>query len=217
MGVRPNRPTTSQSGHPGDEHDRFSAVAEEDTRRKNRREVPSPPGQPIFAGLQFTHPQSTILHTFNIAGRTTAARPRGDTLMKTMQSIGRVVFAVVIPAAAGLQAASTPPLQPPAPTAPGTSAWSRPQPTLLVAAPGEVEISVRIRPTEHSRELRVFADSGSYCRSTSIGLRGSDSEPLHSFTWRGFPVGDYEVVGVLLDDRGREEVVVQAAMRVVVR
>lgn len=135
--------------------------------------------------------------------------------MKTMQSSGWVVFAVVILAAVGLQATSTPPLQPPA--APGTSAWSGPPPTLLVAAPGEVEISVRIRPTEHSRELRVFADSGSYYRSTSIGLRGSDSEPLHSFTWRGFPVGDYEVVGVLLDDRGREEVVVQAAMRVVVR
>ena len=97
------------------------------------------------------------------------------------------------------------------------SALSEPQPTLLVAAPGEVEIEILIRPTEHSRELRIFADSGSYYRSTSIGLRGIDSEPLHSFIWRGFPVGDYEVVGVLLDDRGQEEVVVHAAMRVVVR
>lgn len=137
--------------------------------------------------------------------------------MKTMHNVGLVAFAVVILAAAGLQAASTSPRQLLIPTAAEPSAFSGPQPTLLVAAPGEVEISIQIRPTEHSRELRIFADSGSYYRSTSIGLRGIDSEPLHSFVWRGFPVGNYEVVGVLLDDRGQEEVVVQAAMRVIVR
>ena len=54
-------------------------------------------------------------------------------------------------------------------------------------------------------------------RTCPIGLRGIDSEPLHSFIWRGFPAGDYDVVGILLDDRGQEEVVVQAAMRVIVR
>ena len=80
-----------------------------------------------------------------------------------------------------------------------------------------MEISIRIQPTEHSRELRIFADSGSFYRSTTIGLRGIDSEPLHSFIWRGFPAGDYDVVGILLDDRGQEELVVQAAMRVMVR
>lgn len=137
--------------------------------------------------------------------------------MKTMHNIGLVAFAVVILAAAGLQAASTSPRQLPIPAATEPSAFSGPPPTLLVAAPGEVEISIQIRPTEHSKELRIFADSGSYYRSTSIGLRGIDSEPLHSFVWRGFPVGDYAVVGVLLDDRGQEEVVVQAAMRVIVR
>ena len=130
--------------------------------------------------------------------------------MKTIQSIGLVTFVVVL-AAAGVHAATTTTQRPAAAQPPA------PQPTLLVAAPGEVEISILIQPTEHSRELRIFADSGSYYRSTSIGLRGVDSEPLHSFIWRGFPVGDYEVVGVLLDDDGQEELVVQAAMRVIVR
>lgn len=136
--------------------------------------------------------------------------------MKTMQSIGLVTFVVVILTAAGVHAATTT-TQRPTPTAAQPPTLSEPQPTLLVAAPGVVEISILIQPTEHSRELRIFADSGSYYRSTSIGLRGIDSEPLHSFVWRGFPVGDYEVRGVLLDDRGQEEVVVQAAMRVIVR
>ena len=137
--------------------------------------------------------------------------------MKITQNIGLVTFAAVVLAAADARTASTPPRQPLAAAAEGTAAFSEPRPTLLVTAPGEVEISIRIRPTEHSRELRIAADSHSYHRSTSIGLRGIDSEPLHNFVWRGFPAGDYEIVGVMLDDRGEEEVVVQAAMRVVVR
>lgn len=137
--------------------------------------------------------------------------------MNTMRSIGPVTFVVVILATAGLHAGATSTQRPSTPTAAQPSALSEPQPTLLVSAPGEVEISIQIQPTEHSSELRLVADSGSYYRSTSIGLRGIDSQPLHTFIWRGFPVGDYEVVGVLLDDRGQEEVVVQAAMRVIVR
>ncbi len=136
--------------------------------------------------------------------------------MKTLQTISLIGFVTAALTATGAQTAGTATQRPPTGDA-RPPMFAEPQPTLLVAAPGEVEISIRIRPTERSRELRVVADSGSYYRSTTIGLRGIDSEPLHSFTWRGFPVGDYEVVGVLLDDRGDEEVVVQAAMRVVVR
>ena len=136
--------------------------------------------------------------------------------MNTTRSIGPVTFVVIL-ATAGLHAGETATQRPTTPTAAQSPAFSEPQPTLLVSAPGEVEISIQIQPTEHSSELRIFADSGSYYRSTSIGLRGIDSEPLHTFIWRGFPVGDYEVVGVLLDDRGQEEVVVHAAMRVIVR
>ena len=131
-------------------------------------------------------------------------------------SIGPVAFLVVTLAAA-VQAGTTSDQAPTTPSAAPAPAPVEPQPTLLVDAPGEIEISIQIRPTEHSSELRIFADSGSYYRSTSIELRGIDSEPLHTFIWRGFPVGDYEIVGLLLDDLGQEEVVVQAAMRVIGR
>ena len=140
--------------------------------------------------------------------------------MKSLLGIGLAGFVIIVLAAASVQAAAMSTQRSPTSgigTATEPSGFSRPQPTLLVAAPGEVEISILIQPTEHSRELRIFADSGSYYRSTTIGLRGVDSEPLHRFIWRGFPAGDYEVVGVLLDDRGKEEVVVQAAMRVIIR
>lgn len=88
---------------------------------------------------------------------------------------------------------------------------------LVVEAPGDVEISIHIVPTLHTKELRVYADSFAYYRSTTIGLNGIDSDPVHTFTWRGFPAGDYEVVGMLIDDDGGSEVVVQGALRVVER
>lgn len=138
--------------------------------------------------------------------------------MNTIRNIGPVAFLVVILAAtAGAQAGTTSNQAPTTPSAAQAPALVEPPPTLLVDAPGEVEISIQIQPTEHSSELRLVADSGSYYRSTSIGLRSIASEPLHTFIWRGFPVGDYEIVGLLLDDHGQEEVVVQAAMRVIGR
>lgn len=144
-------------------------------------------------------------------------RPARETLMNNMRSIGPVAFLVVTLAAGGVQAGTTAIQAPTTPSAVQAPAPVVPQPTLLVDAPGEIEFAIQIQPTEQSRELRVFADSGDYYRSTSIELRGIDSEPLHTFIWRGFPVGDYEIVGLLLDDNGREEVVVQAAMRVIGR
>ena len=74
-----------------------------------------------------------------------------------------------------------------------------------------------IKPTDRSRELRIIADSGTYYRSTSIELRGTESDALHSFTWRGFPEGEYTVVGHLIDDSGNEELSVQAALKVIGR
>ena len=84
----------------------------------------------------------------------------------------------------------------------------------LLETRGEVEIDIHIKPTEHSTALRLIVDSHSYCRSATIDLHGAESEPLHSFLWRGFPPGDYSVIGTLLDAKGNEEVVVQAGMRV---
>ena len=89
--------------------------------------------------------------------------------------------------------------------------------TLVLAERGEVDISIQIIPTARSQELLVYADSGSRYRSATIGLQGEQSQRVHTFRWRGSPEGDYEVVGVVLDDHGDGEVVVRSALKVVKR
>ena len=64
-------------------------------------------------------------------------------------------------------------------------------------------------------ELRVFADSGTFYRSTTIGLAGEDSPRTHNFEWHGFPAGAYDVVGELISTSGRREVVVRGALLVI--
>ena len=90
-------------------------------------------------------------------------------------------------------------------------------PALVVDAPGDVEFSIQISPTVKTHELRVFAESESHYRSTTIGLDGLDSVPVHHFTWRSFPVGEYQVVGMLVDDDGREEIIVRSSLKVINR
>lgn len=88
---------------------------------------------------------------------------------------------------------------------------------LVVQAPGDVEISIRITPTLKTEELRVYADSGSHFRSTTIGLNGIESDSQHRFTWRAFPAGEYEVVGMLVDSDGASQIVVRSALKVLDR
>ena len=89
--------------------------------------------------------------------------------------------------------------------------------SLVVEAPGDVEFDIRIIPTPATRELRVYADSGSFFRSSTISLDANDPQEVHVFSWRGFPAGDYVVVGMLLRDDGTHEVVAHAALKVVDR
>ena len=72
-----------------------------------------------------------------------------------------------------------------------------------------------IRPTAQTDELRVVADSGTFYRSTTIGLTGEDSQRIHTFEWHGFPAGEYDVVGELISASGRREVVVRGALLVI--
>ncbi len=123
-------------------------------------------------------------------------------------------FVALLLAASPLLQASSPPAQPAGEQVHKTIAVG---PALVVDAPGDVEFSIRISPTVGTHELRVFAESESYYRSTTIGLDGLDSAPLHQFTWRSFPVGEYEVVGMLVDDDGIEEIIVRSALKVVGR
>lgn len=90
-------------------------------------------------------------------------------------------------------------------------------PPLVVDAPGDIDISIRINPTVRTHELRVFAESESHYRSTTIGLNGLDSEPLHHFRWHSFPVGEYQVTGMLVDNDGTEEIIVRSTLRVINR
>ena len=109
-----------------------------------------------------------------------------------------------------------------APAAGGTaiSAGQIPSPAaaparLVVESPGTIEIEIRIRPTAQTDELRVVADSGTFYRSTTIGLTGADSQRTHTFEWHGFPAGEYDVVGELISASGRREVVVRGALLVI--
>ena len=122
-------------------------------------------------------------------------------------------IAVLLVAAPVLESAS-PAVQPAGPQVHKTIAVG---PPLVVDAPGDVEFSIQISPTVKTHELRVFAESESHYRSTTIGLDGLDSVPVHHFTWRSFPVGEYQVVGMLVDNDGGEEIIVRSALKVINR
>lgn len=98
---------------------------------------------------------------------------------------------------------------------PPIAAAVSPPERLVVESPGTIEFEILIRPTAQSDELRVVADSGTFYRSTTIGLAGEDSQRVHTFEWHGFPAGEYDVVGELISSSGRREVVVRGALLVI--
>lgn len=122
-------------------------------------------------------------------------------------SLGLFALALAVPAAAA--GAATGAGQPPA------AAAVSPPARLVVESPGTIEFEILIRPTAQTDELRVVADSGAFYRSTTIGLAGEDSQRVHTFAWRGFPAGEYDVVGELISASGRREVVVRGALLVI--
>ena len=119
-------------------------------------------------------------------------------------SVGLLSLSLAAPAAAGA-ATIAGQIPPPAP-APAR---------LVVESPGTIEIEIMIRPTAQTDALRVVADSGTFYRSTTIGLTGADSQRIHTFEWQGFPAGEYDVVGELISASGRREVVVRGALLVI--
>ena len=121
-------------------------------------------------------------------------------------SLGVLVLALVAPATAGGTATGT---------AQVAAAAVAPPARLVVQFPGTIEFEILIRPTAETDELRVVADSGTFYRSTTIGLAGEDSQRVHTFEWHGFPAGEYDVVGELISSSGRREVVVHGALLVI--
>ncbi|MCY4635679.1 MAG: hypothetical protein OXG04_14435 [Acidobacteria bacterium] len=123
-------------------------------------------------------------------------------------SVGLLSLALTAPAAAAGAPISTGQISPRGAPAPAPA-------RLVVESPGTVEIEIMIRPTAQTGELRVVADSGTFYRSTTIGLSGADSQRVHTFEWHGFPAGEYDVVGELISASGNREVVVRGALLVI--
>jgi len=119
---------------------------------------------------------------------------------------GLLVLALAAPATATGAATGT--------RQPAAAAVSPPA-RLVVQSPGTIEFEILIRPTAETDELRVVADSGTFYRSTTIGLAGEESQRVHTFEWHGFPAGEYDVVGELISSSGRREVVVRGALLVI--
>jgi hypothetical protein len=122
-------------------------------------------------------------------------------------SVGLLALALSAPAAAAGNAAGTAQ----SPAAGPVSAPAR----LVVQSPGTIEFKITIEPTAQTAALRVVADSGTFYRSTTIGLSGEDSQRTHTFEWHGFPAGEYNVVGELIGAAGHREVVVRGALLVI--
>lgn len=122
--------------------------------------------------------------------------------------VGLLIYGLAAPAAAA--GAATTAVQPPA-----AAAAVSPPARLVVQSPGTIEFEILIQPTAQTEELRVVADSGTFYRSTTIGLDGKESQRVHTFEWHGFPAGEYDVVGELITTSGRREVVVRGAVLVI--
>ena len=171
----------------------------------------------INIDLTFNRSVSEDLDRFHRAEGDIVMRSRQLIPVITMLCIGTAITAPAAEGRAGL------PAQPPTIAPVGTDASAPPPVTavaseaLLIQEPGDVEFSIQITPTERSWALQVSAESGDYYRSTTIPLEGADSHAMHTFVWRGFPAGDYDIVGVLVDESGQAEAIVAAGMRVLGR
>ena len=123
-------------------------------------------------------------------------------------SVGLLALALAAPATAAGTATSA--------GQPAVAAVAVPPPArLVVQSPGTIEFEILIHPTAQTEALRVVAESGTFYRSTTIGLDGEESQRLHAFEWHGFPAGEYDVVGELIGTSGRREVVVRGAVLVI--
>ena len=132
--------------------------------------------------------------------------------MQAARRVSRIGLLCLALAATAAAETATTTAQSPAGGAPGP-----PQARLVVQSPGTIEFEITIEPIAQTEELRVVADSGTFYRSTTIGLAGEHSQRFHTFEWHGFPVGEYEVVGELISASGHSEVVVRGAVLVIER
>jgi hypothetical protein len=82
-------------------------------------------------------------------------------------------------------------------------------------APVNLRIVATISPSADNRSLVIVADSGEFYRSSQIPLEGTDAPRIVNVEFRGVPGGNYQVSGILMNNRGKERAVVSQSARVV--
>lgn len=75
---------------------------------------------------------------------------------------------------------------------------------MLGFEPATARIRVTVEPREDYRWLEIVADSGQHFRSSGQVLEGDRGPRTTWVTWDGLPAGEYEVIAVVFDARGRQ-------------
>jgi hypothetical protein len=81
--------------------------------------------------------------------------------------------------------------------------------------PADLHLLVRVEPCADNRWLQVIAESRDFYRSSTLPLDGERSARVTTMEYRGMPAGEYEIVGVLRDTRGRERARARTAVHVI--
>jgi hypothetical protein len=71
-------------------------------------------------------------------------------------------------------------------------------------APSMLRVLVRIEPDVENRSLTVSVDSGDFYRSSEIQLDGDRAPKSFELQFPSLPEGEYDVVGVVKDNVGRQ-------------
>ena len=79
-------------------------------------------------------------------------------------------------------------------------------------SPATVVVTATVPKDPENRILEVVADSGSFYRSSEVQLDGDAAPLVTQIPLKNLPSGEYEIVVVLKDSRGREAVARSSAM-----
>ena len=76
----------------------------------------------------------------------------------------------------------------------------------VTTSPATVVVTATIPKDAENRVLEVAADSGSFYRSSEVQLEGESAPLVTQIQLKNLPSGEYEIVVVLKDTRGRSSV-----------
>lgn len=73
----------------------------------------------------------------------------------------------------------------------------------VIAAPASIAVTATVERDPENRVLEISADSGGFYRSSAVQLEGAEAPRVTQVWLKGLPGGEYDVVAVLRDARGR--------------